>query len=68
MDNISVFIAGHCMVGGEHLLVHHLLYKFIYTYIAVIIIFLFSILVNSFISTHKFYLCFSPFDSFTPSH
>ena len=39
-------LAGHWLGGGEQLLVHHLLYTFI---------FLFSTLVNSFISTHKFY-------------
>ena len=46
---------GHWVGDDEELLLHHLLYTFIYT---VITIFLFSISVNSFISTHKFHFVF----------
>lgn len=49
--------------GGEQLLVHHFLYTFINTYVYIditIIVFIFSILVNSFISTYEFYFFFFP--------
>jgi len=58
--------SGHQLWGGKQLLVHHLLYTFIYTYIychsyypfpfvRTIVLFLFSLSVNSFISTPEFY-------------
>lgn len=49
-------LAGHQSRGGKQLLVHHLLHTFIYLYIVTaIFFFLFSVLVNGFISTNKFY-------------
>jgi len=59
-------LAGHQLEGGKQLLVHHLLYTFINMYIYIVIAIIFflffffpSILANSYISTHKFYFCFS---------
>jgi len=48
-------MAGHCLVGSGQLLMHHFLYTFIHIDIATIL-FLFSILLNSFILNHEF--CF----------
>ena len=53
-------LSGHWSLGSKQLLVHHLLYTFIYmcVFVIIIILFLFSILVNSCISTHEFYFVF----------
>lgn len=54
--------AGHWSGGGEHhLFVHHFLCTLIHIYLYIvitIILYFFSVLVNSFISSHDFYFLF----------
>jgi len=59
-------LASHQLGDGEQLLVHHLLYTlYIYLFIT-IILFLSSILINSSISTHRFYFLFPSFSPVPP--
>lgn len=53
-------LAGHQSVDGEQLFVHHMLHTLIYVYVYIyivmtIILFHFAVLVNSFITTQKFF-------------
>jgi len=52
-------LAGHLSGGGEQPLVHHLLYTFMY-FVLTIIFSLFSILINTLISTYEFYFFSCP--------